>query len=160
MLLRYVRSMDELHRLNSTSDSVDEPFGSPRQRPARRERLGVRRFYGSNLLLVDLVASVVLTVVQAVASGFLIFWNMFLGFAFDACGDPNPACNFTLGTGALFVVPVVAVVVFAGTVALVVKNRSTSRLSWWIPVAGIGVTVVSLVVAMTVMSIAVGRPIS
>lgn len=120
----------------------------------------MRRVYGSNLLLVDLVASVVLTVVQAVASGFLIFWNMFLGFAFDACGDPNPACNFTLGTGALFVVPVVAVVVFAGTVALVVKNRSTSRLSWWIPVAGIGVTVVSLVVAMTVMSIAVGRPIS
>ena len=120
----------------------------------------MRRVYGSNVLLVDLVASVVLTVVQAVASGFLIFGNMFLGFAFDACGAPNPACNFALGTGALFVVPVVALVVFAATVALVVKKRSTSRLSWWIPVAGIGVTVVSLVVATTVMSIAVGRPIS
>jgi len=151
--------MDELHRLNSTSDSVDEPFGSRRQRPARRERLGVRRVHGSNVLLVDLGATVVLTVVQAVASGYLIFWNMFLGFAFDACGDPNPACNFALGTGALFVVPAVAVVAFAATVALVVRNRSTSRLGWWIPVAGIGVTVVSLVVAMAVMSIAVGRSI-
>jgi uncharacterized membrane protein YhaH (DUF805 family) len=110
---------------------------------------------GDRFWLVDLVASVVLTVAQGVASGDLIFWNMFLGFAFDACGDPNLACNFARGTGALFVVPVVALVVFAATVALVVKNRSASRLSWWILVAGIGVTVVSLVVAMTVMSIAV-----
>ncbi len=152
--------MDELRRLNSTSDSVDEPFGSPRQRPARQERLRARRVHGSNVLLVDLVAAVALTAALAVVSGYLIFENMFLGFAFDACGDPNPACNFTLGTGALFVVPVVAIVVFAATVALVIRNRRRSQLGWWIPVAGVGVTIVSLMVAMTVMSIAVGRPIS
>lgn len=151
--------MDELRRLNSTSDSVDEPFGSPRQRPVRKKKLRAPRAPSSNLLLVDLVATVALTVAQAVASGYLIFWNMFLGFAFDACGDPSPACNFPLGTGALFVVPLVAVAVFAATVALVVRNRRRSQLGWWIPVAGIGVTMVSLIVAMTVMSVAVGRPI-
>ena len=155
----YVRVMDELHRLNSTHDSIDEPLGSPVSRRDWKMRPRARRAYGSPVLSVDLVASIVLTVAQAIASGYLVFLNVFLGFAFDACGDPYPSCNYALGTAACLVVPVVAVVVLITTIVLVTQYRRKSRLGWWIPLAGIGTTIVSLGLAMVLMSVAIGRPL-
>jgi uncharacterized BrkB/YihY/UPF0761 family membrane protein len=160
LVVRYVRSMDELKRLNSTSDSMDEPFGSLVRRRRRDLKPPVRRVYSTKALAFDLIASIVLTVGQGVGSGYLIFLNLFLGFAFDACGDPHPPCNYVLGTGAWFIVPIVSVVVLITTILLVAKNRRKSRLSWWIPLAGIATTSLSLGIAMLLTSIAIGRPLA
>lgn len=157
---RYVRSMDELRRLNSTSDSTDEPFGSTVRRPRHELAARAQRVYAPNVRALDLLVSIVFTVAQAVASGYLIFLNVFLGFAFDACGAPHPACNYALGTGAWFIVPVVAVVVLVATIFLVAKNRRMCRLGWWIPLVGIAATIVSLGIAILLTSIAIGRPLS
>jgi uncharacterized BrkB/YihY/UPF0761 family membrane protein len=160
LVVRYVRPMDELQRLNSTSDSMDEPIGSLVGRRGRDLKPKVRRVYSTKVLAFDLIASIVLTVGQGVGSGWLIFLNLFLGFAFDACGYPEPACNYALGTGAWFIVPIVSVVVLITTILLVAKNRRKSRLGWWIPLAGIATTIVSLSIAMLLTSIAIGRPLA
>jgi uncharacterized BrkB/YihY/UPF0761 family membrane protein len=149
--------MDELRRLNSTSDSIDEPLGYPLGRPRRERRGRTQRAWGPNVLTIDLVVTIVLTLAQVVTSGFLVFLNLFLGFAFDSCGDPNLTCNDSLGTAGLFIVPVVAVVALAWTILLVIRNRRKSGLCWWIPLAGAGATCLSLVIATTVTNIASGK---
>jgi uncharacterized BrkB/YihY/UPF0761 family membrane protein len=113
--------------------------------------------WGPNVLAIDLVVTIVLTLAQVVASGFLVFLNLFLGFAFDACSDPNLTCHYSLGTAALFVVPVVAVVVLVATILLVVRNRRKSRLGWWIPLAGMAAAYLSLGIALALMNIATGQ---
>lgn len=139
---------------------MDEPFGSLVRRRSRDLKPLKRRVYSTNLLAFDLIASIVLTVGQGVASGYLIFMNLFLGFAFDACGGPQPACNYALGTGAWFIVPIVSILVLLATILLVAKNRRRSRLGWWIPLAGIVIMIVSLGIAMLLTSIAIGRPLA
>jgi uncharacterized BrkB/YihY/UPF0761 family membrane protein len=148
--------MDELRRLNSTSDSIDEPFGYPLGRPRRKRRDRTQRAWGPNVLTIDLVVTIVLSLAQVVTSGILVFLNLFLGFAFDSCGDPNLTCNDSLGNAGLFIVPVVAVVALAWTILLVIRNRRKSRLCWWIPLAGAAATCLSLVIAITVTNIASG----
>lgn len=149
--------MDELRRLNSTSDSIDEPLGYPLGRPRRKRTRGTQRAWGPNVLTLDLVVMIVLALAQVVTSGFLVFLNVFLGFAFDSCGDPNLTCNYSLGTAGLFIVPVVAVVALAGSILLVIRNRRKSRLCWWIPLAGAATTYLSVGVALTVTNIAIGK---
>lgn len=146
--------MDELRRLNATFDSLGEPLGNPV--PLRRE--GNRREASPQARRVDLVASVVLTAVQAVASGYLIFLNLFLPFPFDACGDPSSTCNTAVGYGAWFIVPVVAITVLVATLIRIFKNRAKSRLSWWVPLAGIGANVIVLLIATGLTNVAAGRP--
>ncbi|QNE46663.1 hypothetical protein F1C58_06910 [Glaciihabitans sp. INWT7] len=149
--------MDELRRLNATSDSLDDPLGNPID-PGRESRLRDRRLDSPEARRIDLIVSVILTALQVASSACLIFLNVFLPFAFDACGDPSLACDYTLGTVASFVVPLVSFVVLIATIALIVRNRAKSRLSWWIPLAGIAVTVVALLAAIALINIATGRP--
>jgi uncharacterized BrkB/YihY/UPF0761 family membrane protein len=152
--------MDELHRLNSTADSIDEPLGYPLGRPRRERRRRTQRAWGPKALTIDLVVTIVLTLAQVVTSGFWIFLNLFLGFAFDSCGDPSLTCNYSLGIAAWFIVPVVAVIVLVATIPLVVRNRRKSRLGWWIPFAGIAATYLSVGVAITLTNIATGHSLS
>jgi cytochrome bd-type quinol oxidase subunit 2 len=109
------------------------------------------------VLAIDLVVAIVLTLPQVATSGYSVFLNFFLGFAFDACSDPNLTCNYSLGTAALFIVPVVAVVVLAATILLVVRNRRKSRLGWWIPLAGMAAAYLSLGIAIALTNIATGQ---
>ena len=160
MVVRYVRSMDELQRLNSTADSMDEPLGSVVPRRGRDYRAPAQSVHATNVLATDLIAAVILTVAHGVVSGYLIFLNVFLGFAFDACGYPDSACNYALGTGAWFIVPTVAIVVLVITILLIGKNRRRARLVFWIPLAGIAATLAALGIAMLLTSIAIGRPLT
>ncbi|MBC7441159.1 MAG: hypothetical protein H7311_01300 [Ramlibacter sp.] len=149
--------MDELRRLNATSDSLDDPLGNPVD-PGRGSRLRDRRLASPEARSVDLVVSVILTALQVASSAYLIFLNVFLPFAFDACGYPLPSCDYTLGTVASFIVPLVSVVVLLATIVVIVRNRAKSRLCWWVPLAGIALTVVALLVAIGLINIATGGP--
>jgi hypothetical protein len=149
--------MDELRRLNATSDSLDDPLGNPVD-PGRGSRLRGRRPASPEARRVDLVVSVILTALQVASSAYLIFLNVFLPFAFDACGYPAPSCDYTLGTVASFIVPLVSIAVLLWTIVMIVRNRAQSRLCWWVPVAGIALTVVALAVAIGLLDIATGRP--
>jgi hypothetical protein len=128
--------MDELHRLNSTYDSGDEPGGNlgkfdgirvvEDSRQARRERAARRTEVPLSVLICLAVISVALTI----ALGFL---GLLLQFNYDACGDPSLGCNYSLGFVGTFAVPVFGVAALLGLVVLMSLPGRRVRRSWWLP---------------------------
>lgn len=134
--------MDELRRLNSY-DSVDEPFdslGEPIGKRPRNHEQKTRRIPTTEARRLDAWATTALTLAQLVFVGFLVFGALLLGFTYDACGDQHPACNYALAPVAFYVVPVVCTLAFAFTLAGILTRRLRSRLTWWIPLAGAGIS--------------------
>ncbi|MHC5796564.1 hypothetical protein ACVXZ4_10440 [Lacisediminihabitans sp. FW035] len=148
--------MDESHRLNAMSDSLDEPFGQPLRGAWWARSPRHRPFASSRGQTIDLVLAIVLTVGLIATSGFLIFMNLFLGFAFDACSDPRLDCNYTLGAVAWYTLPIVAIIVLFATIVLIVKRYGRARVIWWIPCAGIGVVVGTFCFGIALVNFAVG----
>lgn len=130
--------MDELHRLNSTYDSGDEPGGNLNKfdgiriiedsREARRERAERRTEFPLSVLISLAVISVALTI----AFGFL---GLLLQFNYDACSDPSLGCNYSLGFLGTFAVPVFGVAAILGLVILMSLPGRRVRRNWWLPFA-------------------------
>lgn len=106
----------------------------------------------------DLWAACILTLAQLIFSGAVTYGALLSTFAYDGCGSPQPECNYALGGFALRLVPVTCVLIFALTVAVIVARYRRARPTWWIPVAGAGVSVTALVVSILLTVLATARP--
>lgn len=156
---RYPHPMDELRRLNSVHDSMDEPLGMPSAPSARsRGQRATTRTRSSTTGAFDLWAAGILTFAQLIFSGAVTFGALLNAFAFDGCGSPNPECNYTLGTLAFYLVPAACAIILVLTVVTIVVRYRRVQPTWWIPVAGAGAALVFLVVSIVLTSLATGRP--
>lgn len=159
---RYCQLVDELRRLNSY-DYTDEPLGTPGEpfgrKTAKREKKA-RSAPTPQAQKLDAWATTLLTLAQLVFAGFLTFGAMLLGFAYDACSGQYPKCNYALAPIAFYVVPAVCALAFAFTIARILILRSRSRLTWWIPLMGAGISLASFGLSILLTMLATGRPIS
>jgi hypothetical protein len=152
--------VDELRRLNSTFDSTDEPFAAAPKRRERKRRIRPSRPMSSFDWWLDVALTITLTVGQLVLGGALTVGAVLEGFTYDACGGPDPECNYALVPFAFYVVPVACVLAFALTICGIRALYRRSRAAWWIPLASTGISLAGFAVSMLLTVIATGRPIS
>lgn len=81
--------------------------------------------------------------VQFLVSGYFICAAMLSGFIFDSCSERD--CNFPLIELAGWIARAGILALFEFCVGWCVRNYTLGRATWWIPLAGIGVSLVVLV---------------
>ncbi|MFM9921192.1 hypothetical protein [Lacisediminihabitans sp. H27-G8] len=132
--------MDELHRLNATYDSEDEPgaqlsgFGTIPFHAARRGARQLRHDRLTSRAPFPLGALVALTVAQLAMIALFSFVGLLLQMTYDGCGSPNPECNFGYTIFALYAVPTVGLAAVIVMVTLMVRPHGLLRRRWWVPI--------------------------
>ncbi|PZF66685.1 hypothetical protein DEJ33_08250 [Curtobacterium sp. MCPF17_047] len=117
--------------------SGPDPVGGREARPALR---GGRR-------VADVVATVVLLLLGAVATVVASRGIQFMALSFGSCDAPGNRCDEGLGGTVVTLGPVVVALVFLVTLVLCVLRLVRRRLAWPVALLGLGVLVVVFVVA-------------
>lgn len=99
----------------------------------------------------------ILTIAQLILGAFLSFLALLEQFTFDACGAPNPECNFSLGPVAFFVVPIACVIALGFTLFGILRRRTLSFTCWWVPAAAFGISLLGFGISMLLLVMATGR---
>lgn len=125
-------------------DSEDD-FFRPKVEPAARRPAGAWNLVATILLLILLI------VVGAVLSFFVILQQM--GIA--ACSAIPTQCDYELLEVTTWITPAVVLVGIVLSIVSVSFRRRGSRRTWWVPLLGIGLTVIAFVVASMLVAAAI-----
>nr|WP_220036699.1 DUF6264 family protein [Curtobacterium sp. MCPF17_001] len=124
-------------RAGDDGRSGPDPVGGREARPGLR---GGRR-------VADVVATVVLLLLGAVATVVASRGIQFMALSFGSCDAPGNRCDEGLGGTVVTLGPVVVALVFLVTLVLCVLRLVRRRLTWPVALLGLGVLVVVFVVA-------------
>jgi len=83
----------------------------------------------------DVVASIILLVLGAIAFAVLAFASLFLAMMSDGCGS-GTNCNYGVMTAGYFVALLVPPVVFVASAIWTIIRLVRRRLAWWVPLVG------------------------
>lgn len=125
---------DEPDRGASNGQSeVDKPFGVP-----------------------GLLVTGALLLVHGLLSVGLMISAFFGQIQFEGCGyiGSTRQCNYALGTGALYGLVAVVILLFAAAISLVVRARGSAKPGWPIPIVGSAASLLAFVVYVQVMDMA------
>ncbi|WP_420361842.1 DUF6264 family protein [Curtobacterium aetherium] len=129
---------------------VDASDGSPVATPAGHGREARGGLHGGRRVA-DVVATVVLLLVGALAATTAGWGIALLGLAFRSCGAPGNRCDEGLGSTVVTLGPVLVAVVFVVTVVLCVLRSVRRRTAWPVALLGLGVLAVVFLVARLVV---------
>lgn len=91
---------------------------------------------------------------QILVSGYFIFTAALSGFVVDSCGERN--CNFPLIEFAGWTAPIGIFAIFTFCVGLCIRNYSRGLATWWIPLGGIGASLLVLLASIGLLQWGVG----
>lgn len=99
------------------------------------------------------IALLLLLVVTAAALSFAVILEE-MGVA--ACSGAMASCNFTLLGVTTWITPMAGIASVVLTLVALATRAKNSRRSWWVPPAGLILTVIAFTVASTLVSVALG----
>jgi len=104
----------------------------------------------------DVVASIILLVLGAIAFAVLAFASLFLAMMSDGCGS-GTNCNYGVMTAGYFVALLVPPVVFVAAAIWTIIRLVRRRLAWWVPLVGAAVALAAWGVGLAMMQASLGR---
>ncbi len=93
-----------------------------------------------------LAATLALFGLQILVSGYFNFAVALSGFIVDSCSERD--CNFPLIEFAGWTAPVGILAIFVSCIGLCVRNYNRARATWWIPLAGIGASLLVMLASI------------
>jgi hypothetical protein len=102
----------------------------------------------------SLAVTLVLFIIQIILSSLFVFLAAVSGLITDSCGGRD--CNFSLIEFSGWVAVLGIPAVFVACVGLSVRNHNRSRTTWWIPLSGIGASLLVLLISIGLLQWGVG----
>ncbi|PZE62679.1 hypothetical protein DEI83_14810 [Curtobacterium sp. MCBD17_021] len=130
---------------------VEPPDAWPSMTPADGDGREARTGPRGARRAADVVASVVLLVVDALAAVTAGWGISLLALGFGSCEAPGNRCDEGLGGTVVTLAPVLVALVFLATVLCCVRRLVRRRIAWPVALLGLGVLVVVFLVARLVV---------